>query len=191
MADKINKTIGAMIAAEPSEESYKEVAQSVATAYYNKIKNGDFTLYRENKYNRNTPDNTEYPTFILLQLTPGEKDWSGNVVRNVTREFMYNNMNDDVLSKHVISTIREIDSKEENLFQDVEIVRGYVPEDGENEVLLSKVDSVMNAEQIRATIGFLLKEDVDNFLESYNNDDSPLARWKQDGKVDHFVYVGE
>lgn len=178
-----------MIVAKPSKEAYNEVANALAKAYYNKLLDGSFTIYRENKYNTNTPDNSEYPTFILLQLVPGDKDWSGEDIHKVTREFMYSNMSDYELSKHFIDAIIELDSKSENLFKDVTIVRGLVPEGEKDEELLSKVDSVMNAKEIRATIGLLLDDDVDGFLDAYNNDDSSRARHLLEGDVDKFVYI--
>lgn len=189
MTKNIVKTVGAMIVAKPSKEAYNEVANALAKAYYNKLLDGSFTIYRENKYNTNTPDNSEYPTFILLQLVPGDKDWSGEDIHKVTREFMYSNMSDYELSKHFIDAIIELDSKSENLFKDVTIVRGLVPEGEKDEELLSKVDSVMNAKEIRATIGLLLDDDVDGFLDAYNNDDSSRARHLLEGDVDKFVYI--
>lgn len=189
MTKNITKTIGAMITAKPKEDSYKEVADALAKAYYNKLVDGSFTLYRENKYNTNTPDNSEYPTFVLLQLVPGDKDWSGEDIHKVTREFMYSNMSDYELSKHFVDAIIALDGEKENLFKDVTIVRGLVPKGEEDEELLSKVDSVMNAKEIRATIGFLLDDDVDGFLDAYNNDTSSRARHVLEGDVDKFVYL--
>lgn len=190
----LKKTLGSLIKAEPKKHDYDIVANILVKNIYESLKNGNFGLFREARFNHNDPNTFVSTSNFLIKLNTEEnKDWGTDYIKSA-KYFVDSNMNEDILSKAVMHKLVAFDKENEKLFNDVKLVLGYYPliageeHNEENFKLYSKVDALPTNPELSINLAFTTELSGKDLLKAYEEDDSPRAH-QIFGEVESFVVL--
>lgn len=188
MTKNIKKGLGALVEAIPKETDYLQLSKIISEQLYRKITSQDFKLIRSAKYDNNNKDISNNGSVLMVTLDEKDEEWVSKV-GDVIRRFDNNNMNAETLSDLVVSELNSLDEEQENYLDDVTIISGYTDNRG-NYSRLSILDNPSNGAELRFNLAFKLSSETEeDFIEEYNNTDSPVG--KIFGEVDKFYYLGD
>jgi len=188
MTKNIKKGLGALVEAIPKETDYLQLSKIISEQLYRKITSQDFKLIRSAKYDNNNKDISNNGSVLMVTLDEKDEEWVSKV-GDVIRRFDNNNMNAETLSDLVVSELNSLDEEQENYLDDVTIISGYTDNRG-NYNRLSILDNPSKGAELRFNLAFKLSSETEeDFIEEYNNTDSPVG--KIFGEVDKFYYLGD
>lgn len=188
MTKNIKKGLGALVEASPKKIDYLQLSKIISEQLYRKITSQDFKLIRSAKYDNNNKDISNNGSVLMVTLDEKDEEWVSKV-GDVIRRFDNNNMNAETLSDLVVSELNSLDEEQENYLGDVTIISGYTDNRG-NYNRLSILDNPSKGAELRFNLAFKLSSETEeDFIEEYNNTDSPVG--KIFGEVDKFYYLGD
>lgn len=188
MTKNIKKGLGALVEASPKKTDYLQLSKIISEQLYRKITSQDFKLIRSAKYDNNNKDISNNGSVLMVTLDEKDEEWVSKV-GDVIRRFDNNNMNAETLSDLVVSELNSLDEEQENYLDDVTIISGYTDNRG-NYNRLSILDNPSKGAELRFNLAFKLSSETEeDFIEEYNNTDSPVG--KIFGEVDKFYYLGD
>jgi len=188
MTKNIKKDLGALVEASPKKTDYLQLSKIISEQLYRKITSQDFKLIRSAKYDNNNKDISNNGSVLMVTLDEKDEEWVSKV-GDVIRRFDNNNMNAETLSDLVVSELNSLDEEQENYLDDVTIISGYTDNRG-NYNRLSILDNPSKGAELRFNLAFKLSSETEeDFIEEYNNTDSPVG--KIFGEVDKFYYLGD
>lgn len=188
MTNQVKRGLGALIVAKPKQKDYVSIANDVASLLHKKIVNNDFTLSRSAVYDNNNKDNSNNGSVAMVSLNENDKEWV-NLVQEVQKRFINNNLDAEKLSDLVVHTIKDIDEKTDKYLEDIDILTGYTNENNDY-FRLSIMDNPSKGLELRFNLVFKLAgEERDEFLYEYNHSDSVMGVIY--GKVNKFYYLDD
>lgn len=188
MSDKnIIKTLGSVIKAQPKVEDYEYIGKVLGEAYYKALIKGQYILSRSPQHDNDNKWDMPYINGVTMTLPLTNTDVFPSGFE-VQQAFQDNNMNADKLGLYVLKSIIAADEADEKLFSDVVPVIGYKNVGSDFIDYLTKVDNPVGKAELPFTVSFILEEEKDTFLDSYNEDNNKMLIG---GKISEFIYYGD
>ncbi len=188
MTNQVKRGLGALIVAKPKQNDYVSIANDVANLLHKKIVNNEFTLSRSAVYDNNNKDSSNNGSVAMVSLNENDKEWV-DIVQDVQKRFINNNLDAEKLSDLVVHTIKDIDEESDKYLEDIDILTGYTNENNDYS-RLSIMDNPSKGLELRFNLVFKLAgEERDKFLDEYNNSDSVMGVIY--GKVSKFYYLDD